>query len=76
VLERELLVKKRELLSEEAEIEVELSDTLWELVEREVETEQPTRTRSTGISTTRAEPEPSNRMCALHRSALRRPVRC
>jgi len=52
VLERELLVKKRELLSE---IEVELSDTLWELVEREVETEQPTRTRSAPITRIREE---------------------
>jgi hypothetical protein len=89
VLEGELLIDERELrelLSEEAELEAELSDALWELwelvetlwtlFETEVEIEQPARTRSTGISATRAEPQPSNRMRTLRRSALRRPVRC
>jgi len=62
--ERELPSEERELLSDEVELEAELSDALCELVElvdSEVEIEQPTRRNSTGSSATRAGPKP--RMC-------------
>jgi len=55
--ERELPSEERELLSDEVELEAELSDALCELVElvdSEVEIEQPTRRNSTGSSATRA----------------------
>jgi hypothetical protein len=63
--ERELPSEERELLSDEAELEVELSDELCELVElvdREVEIEQPTRRNNAGTSAMCAGPKP--RMCA------------
>jgi hypothetical protein len=64
MLERELLSDERELLSDDVELEAELSDALCELVElvdSEVEIEQPTRRSSIGTSATRAGPKP--RMC-------------
>ena len=62
--ERELPSEERELLSDEVELEAELSDALCELVElvdSEVEIEQPTRRNNAGTSATRAGPKP--RMC-------------
>jgi len=67
MLERELLSDERELLSDDVELAAELSDALWELVElvdSEVEIEQPTRRNSSGSSAARARAKP--RMWGRH----------